>query len=389
MLYRAAHFLAVLLLAPVQAPPGAPAHPPLEAPAQAPSVTPGHAPPVLQKSVDVEAVRALRVDVSGADVAVVGPLGRNPTGSSQARVVVTTSDGDAHDSADAAAGRPDAAADASGGSALDQRGWTIEVVEGELRIVDGAGADAADEPTGTEAGDEVGGTGQGAAVAGAEPAAEGGAAAADAETAPPPRPILRISLPLSLSLDVTTRGGAISVDGIEASVRLRSHGGAIRLGHVRGSAIDVDSAGGPLQAGRLEGEHIRLASAAGRLDVGVTTAPVVAESTGGHIVLRVTGTGEIEATSDSGHVVVGLAGELTDLAARLDVHGAQVVLGKGLPLEAFLRKTEATGKVGPGGPRLRAHSATGCALVGTVRDVETWVRQGVLERGCGVVSEGS
>ena len=113
-------------------------------------------------------------------------------------------------------------------------------------------------------------------------------APAGARSANPHAAHLRLAIPARYAgLDVTTAGGAVSVDGVtEAGLRIVSGGGRVTLGDIRATDACVGTCGGPLTARVRSGEHVEVLTHGGnaRIDrlvarVGTvdTTDPGVAD----------------------------------------------------------------------------------------------------------------
>ena len=110
-----------------------------------------------------------------------------------------------------------------------------------------------------------------------------------------------IEVPKSFDVDISTRGGSITIDDIDGEARVDTAGGSIKLGQI-GGTVDASTAGGSIS---LSGSNAsaRLSTAGGSIKIGDVKGNVSANTAGGSInIERAAGT--VEARTAGGSINV-------------------------------------------------------------------------------------
>jgi len=191
-----------------------------------------------------------------------------------------------------------------------------------------------------------------------------------------------VRVPRNVKLDpITTSNGHLRIEDVEGTVRLRTSNGGIRLSGVKGET-EARTSNGAIEADYVEGDTrlhtsngaIRAevshgileattsnGSITGRLRDAAPTWPVRAESSNGHIDLRIDGKQipEVRASTSNSSIVVRLpAGASADVRAHTS-HSSVVSEFDGVRVENEHGRGEMSGKIGSGGRLIDLSSSNG------------------------------
>jgi hypothetical protein len=131
---------------------------------------------------------------------------------------------------------------------------------------------------------------------------------------------VRIRVPREFSVDVSTAGGSVELEGLEGEVRARTSGGRIELERIEGD-VDAETSGGAIQAGRIQG-GLRARTSGGPIRLFEIEGDVEAQTSGGPI--EVLGAGaQVRARTSGGSITVRFsdapAGDLETSGGSIDV----------------------------------------------------------------------
>jgi len=155
--------------------------------------------------------------------------------------------------------------------------------------------------------------------------------------------------------ELDTSGGSIKASDLGANLRAHTSGGSIDLEHVQGTAR-VDTSGGGIRAEYLGGA-LEAKTSGGSIDLREVKGDLLAHTSGGSIRIEGAG-GRVEADTSGGGVRVAI-----DRSANLDLDAStsagSVISDLPIQVSGTIGRSHVIGKLGSGGPLLRAHSSAG------------------------------
>jgi DUF4097 and DUF4098 domain-containing protein YvlB len=192
-----------------------------------------------------------------------------------------------------------------------------------------------------------------------------------------------IRVPHKTQLDrITTSNGQIRIEDVDGSVRVQTSNGAIRLSRVKG-AVEARTSNGTIEAQDIDGNanmhtsngsiraelahgsfegHTSNGSINARLSDPSPTWPVRAESSNGHIDLRVDAKQmpEIRASTSNSSIVLRLPGSANARVRANTSHSSVTSEFDGLHDDGGGRRhSELHGTIGSGGPLIELSSSNG------------------------------
>lgn len=191
----------------------------------------------------------------------------------------------------------------------------------------------------------------------------------------------RITVPADCRINARTQGGHIHVTGIQAPVDARTSGGSLRFESVRGD-LRGDTSGGSIRLKGCDGK-IEVDTSGGAISVTGGSGSLDADTSGGSIQI-VRFNGPIEAATSGGSINAVLVGPKLPGPVNLATSGGSVGVsapdGTGFDLDAATsagsvrselpiespgkpRRSELSGPVNGGGPRVRLRTSGGSISV--------------------------
>jgi hypothetical protein len=130
----------------------------------------------------------------------------------------------------------------------------------------------------------------------------------------------RIRVPKSVTLDLTSPGGTITIGDSDGKVTLRTGGGKVTAGNIKGDTaivtqggpirtgniggkVELRSAGGDLTVGNVEGEA-ELVTQVGQIRAGIVHGRVSAKTSGGNITIK-EAHGDVIVETNAGNIIIG------------------------------------------------------------------------------------
>ncbi len=185
-----------------------------------------------------------------------------------------------------------------------------------------------------------------------------------------------VSVPERYNLDLYTKGGGISVDNIQGTVKSRTSGGGLKFDRIEGP-ITGRTSGGGIDIGDVKGEtnvhtsggSIRIGSAEGPIDAhtsggGISVDEVMgslqADTSGGSIKATITSQpkGDCRLTTSGGSITVHLGkGIGVDLDAKTS--GGSVSTDFPVTIQGEIKRNALKAEINGGGPNLYLRTSGG------------------------------
>lgn len=131
-----------------------------------------------------------------------------------------------------------------------------------------------------------------------------------------------VSVPRVYNLDLKTRGGSISVEGVEGEVKSRTSGGSLRFDGILGD-INARTSGGSIKIGEVDG-HVVARTSGGSIRIKQAKGEVDAHTSGGSITVEEV-MGAIRATTSGGSVKVHISRQ-PESNCRLSTSGGSITV---------------------------------------------------------------
>lgn len=185
-----------------------------------------------------------------------------------------------------------------------------------------------------------------------------------------------ISVPRIYNLDLKTKGGGISVDGVEGKINSRTSGGSLHFDHILGD-VNGRTSGGSIKIGEVDGNivvntsggSIRIERAKGEVNAHTSGGSITVEEVMGTIQARTSG-GSVKAhisrqpksncrlTTSGGSITVYLGEDIgVDVNARAS--GGRIRTEFPVTLQGEISKRSLNAKINGGGPELYLHTSGG------------------------------
>jgi hypothetical protein len=120
---------------------------------------------------------------------------------------------------------------------------------------------------------------------------------------------IRVTVPAQLSTELRTRGGSISVGDLKGEVIARTSGGSLHFGRIEGP-VNGETSGGSITLIAARGRAI-LHTSGGSIHIEDTAGEVNADTSGGSIQISRT-TGRVVARTSGGSITIGQASSAVD-----------------------------------------------------------------------------
>jgi len=133
--------------------------------------------------------------------------------------------------------------------------------------------------------------------------------------------IYYIRVPNEYDLDLKTGGGSISVNDISGKIKMKTSGGAIKVGNVAKGNVDVKTSGGSITIGNVNGD-LKADTSGGRIVVGKITGKSQLDTSGGRIEIAHS-TGSLKADTSGGSITVGTS----DSDVDVNTSGGRIKIG--------------------------------------------------------------
>jgi DUF4097 and DUF4098 domain-containing protein YvlB len=185
---------------------------------------------------------------------------------------------------------------------------------------------------------------------------------------------VRVSIPERFNLDIETSDGDVSIEDVQGSVSLNSSDGDITLMDVVGPELRVRTSDGDVRVGNTRTEVLDVRSSDGDITVAGAIGSVQLKTSDGDIdAARLSGSITLE-TSD-GDIVAGFA-DITDflatthdgdivmyapqeLSADVMLEGEDLSLDREMVVQGTVSRRRISGQINGGGPSIRARSGDG------------------------------
>ncbi len=130
-----------------------------------------------------------------------------------------------------------------------------------------------------------------------------------------------IRVPKEYDLDLKTGGGSISVNDISGQIKMKTSGGAIKIGNVAKGNVDVDTSGGSIKVGNVNG-NLKADTSGGKIIVGKITGKTDLDTSGGRIEVTHS-TGDLNAETSGGSITIGTS----DSNVNVNTSGGRIKIG--------------------------------------------------------------
>ncbi len=185
---------------------------------------------------------------------------------------------------------------------------------------------------------------------------------------------VRAWVPRRCSVEVTSRGGHVTVSEIGGAVAAQTSGGRVELRRVNGPAL-VRTSGGRITAEEINGD-VRAKTSGARIDLAYVNGDIEARTSGGSIQIQ-GAAGAVDARTSGGGISASFVDEPSgrletsggsievtmpaDAGVDLDARtsGGQVRLDSELALKGRERRHHVLGEVNGGGPKLALRTSGG------------------------------
>jgi len=180
------------------------------------------------------------------------------------------------------------------------------------------------------------------------------------------------------TIELKTSDGDVEVDALAGdSVYLKTSDGDINVAEIKSKEINLRTSDGDVRAEYLKGEDVTLATSDGNVEAGkIDATSISARSSDGDLELNLVGeAGDLEARTSDGDIDVSIDGKFSlnlstsdgdivirapkDFGAMVDLKGERVKLGGKIALEGEVTERRISGKLGDGGPNIRARTSDG------------------------------
>jgi DUF4097 and DUF4098 domain-containing protein YvlB len=156
---------------------------------------------------------------------------------------------------------------------------------------------------------------------------------------------------------LTTSDGDISVDDVTADdILMHTSDGDLSAQRLQGESIKMKTSDGDVDAAKIDGRSISIRSSDGDVDVNVSGGELEARTSDGDISVTVDGKIALDLSTSDGDIVIQVP---KDFGAEIELKGERVKLGGKIALEGEVSKRHISGKLGEGGPTVRARTGDG------------------------------
>ncbi|MEM1115253.1 MAG: DUF4097 family beta strand repeat-containing protein [Bacteroidota bacterium] len=182
-----------------------------------------------------------------------------------------------------------------------------------------------------------------------------------------------VEIPRRYSADIDVGSGNVEVASLDGDLLVDIGSGNLRVADVEGNRIELDTGSGNVQARTLAGD-VSIDTGSGNVQVDRVDGPLEADTGSGNIEV-----GEVRGTADvstgSGRIAFALdaahasqlstgSGSITVAIPRgagfdVDLDGSSVRIDEALGFSGERERDEARGRLGAGGPTLRADTGSG------------------------------
>jgi hypothetical protein len=185
---------------------------------------------------------------------------------------------------------------------------------------------------------------------------------------------VRAWVPRRYSVEVTSRGGHVSISEIGGAVAAQTSGGRLELRRVNGPVL-LRTSGGRITAEEINGD-VRARTSGARIDLAYVNGDIEARTSGGSIEVQ-GAAGAIDARTSGGGITASFVDEPSgrletsggsievtmpaDVGVDLDARtsGGQVRLDRELVLKGRERRHHVSGEINGGGPTLTVRTSGG------------------------------
>lgn len=154
----------------------------------------------------------------------------------------------------------------------------------------------------------------------------------------------------------TSDGDVTAGELLGGDVEIKTSDGDLRAELIRGENVTMSTSDGNVVAEQIDAKSISIRSSDGDLRIGASGGDLRAKTSDGDVEVRVDGKVAIDLSTSDGDIVIRAP---SDIAADLDLKGEYVKLGGKIALEGEVSKQRISGKLGGGGPLLRARTSDG------------------------------
>jgi DUF4097 and DUF4098 domain-containing protein YvlB len=159
------------------------------------------------------------------------------------------------------------------------------------------------------------------------------------------------------SIYVKTSDGDVTAEElVGGDVEIRTSDGDLRAELLRGDTVVMSTSDGEVVAEKIEAKSASVRSSDGNLRLGVSGGKLKAKTSDGDLEVRVDGRTAVDLSTSDGDIIIRAP---SDFAADLDLKGEYVKLGGKIALEGEVSKRRISGKLGGGGPLVRARTTDG------------------------------
>lgn len=155
-------------------------------------------------------------------------------------------------------------------------------------------------------------------------------------------------------LEIITSDGDITADHLEGDTEARTSDGDISLGTVVGPRIALRTSDGDIDTESLEAESIEAGTSDGHLSLGTVSGELRATTSSGDISVTLLDPAETFLKSSDGDITIEFPEDFSS-----DVYAKAERVRLNFEFNGEVRKNEADGRIGNGGPLLEARSSDG------------------------------